>query len=54
MKKIVILIFTMTFFISCGDDKVVLPRSKGLFNKVIVVTKASLWETEVGKEIKRS
>jgi len=52
MKKAILSIFIITLFVSCGDGKVILPRSNGTFNKVIVVTKASLWETEVGKEIR--
>jgi len=55
MRKIVLSLLITTLFISCGDKgKMILPRSAGSFNKVLVVSKGSLWQGEVGDEIRNS
>jgi hypothetical protein len=55
MKKICILFTIGLFLSSCvGDDKFVLRSSIGKINKVMVVTKASNWNGNIGKEIKNS
>ncbi|MBT4869557.1 MAG: DUF4837 family protein, partial [Polaribacter sp.] len=55
MKKIYLLFTISLLFSSCvGNDKFVLRTSVGKINKVMVVTKASNWNGDVGKEIKKS
>ncbi|MCL7761913.1 DUF4837 family protein [Polaribacter sp. Z014] len=56
MKKIYLL-FSLAFFIlSCdnGKDKIILQSSVGKVNKVMVITKASDWAGDIGKEIRNS
>ena len=54
MKKIIGSLFIIALLISCGESKVVLPRSVGTFNKVLVVTEGSIWSGEVGDEMRKS
>ena len=55
MKKIVLSLLTIILFASCEDNgKLILPRSSGSFNKVLVVSKGNLWQGEVGDEIRNS
>ena len=55
MKKICSLLVIVILLVSCtGNDKIVLRNSVGKINKVMVVTKASDWNGEVGKEIRNS
>ena len=55
MKKICSLLVIAILLVSCtGNDKIVLRNSVGKINKVMVVTKASDWNGEVGKEIRNS
>ena len=54
MRKIISTLCITIFFISCIDNKVVLPRSVGAYNKVTVVTKGSLWTGAIGDEIRSS
>ena len=54
MIKISSILFITVLFISCMDNKVVLPRSVGAYNKVTVVTKGSLWTGSIGDEIRSS
>ena len=55
MKKVYILFAITIFLTSCvGNDKFVLRTSIGKVNKVMVVTKASDWTGEIGKEIRNS
>ena len=55
MKKIYILFAITVLLTSCGDnDKVILRDSIGKINKVLVVTKSSDWEGDIGKEIRNS
>jgi hypothetical protein len=55
MKKIYFLFAIGLFLFSCvGNDTTVLRSSIGKINKVMVVTKASNWNGDIGKEIKNS
>ena len=54
MKKIITVLCLSYLLISCMDNTVVLPRSVGAFNKVIVVAKGSLWAGDVGDQIRNS
>lgn len=54
MKKIIAGLFIATFLFSCSDSEVVLPRSVGNFNKVLVVATTSNWDGTVGDEIRES
>ena len=54
MKKIITILFITFLVISCMDNKVVLPRSVGAYNKVTVVAKGSLWTGAIGDEIRNS
>ena len=55
MKKVYILFAITILLTSCvGNDKFVLRSSIGKVNKVMVVTKASDWTGEIGKEIRNS
>jgi hypothetical protein len=55
MKKIYFLFAIGLFLFSCvGNDTSVLRSSIGKINKVMVVTKASNWNGDIGKEIKNS
>lgn len=55
MRKIVLSLLITALFVSCGDTgKMILPRSAGSFNKVLVVSKGGLWQGEVGDEIRNS
>tara|TARA_B110000003_G_scaffold42848_2_gene40235 strand:- start:45062 stop:46042 length:981 start_codon:yes stop_codon:yes gene_type:complete len=54
MKKIITILFIAYLFISCFDNKVILPRSVGAFNKVTVVSGGTLWSGEVGEIIRDS
>ena len=55
MKKIFsIVIFSILLTACVGTDKFVLKESIGKINKVMVVTKASDWTGDVGKEIRNS
>ncbi|WP_299016073.1 DUF4837 family protein [uncultured Polaribacter sp.] len=55
MKKLLVICVFFILFSSCkGDDKFVLRNSIGSLNKVMVVTKASDWNDELGKEIRNS
>jgi len=54
MRKIISTLCITVLFISCIDNKVVLPRSVGAYNKVTVVTKGSLWTGAIGDEIRSS
>ncbi len=54
MKKIISLFFITILFTSCIDDQIVLPRSVGSFNKVLVVAEGSVWLGEVGDKIRTS
>ena len=54
MKKLITALLFTSFFVSCIDNTVVLPRSVGVFNKVTVVASGSLWAGDVGDEIRSS
>jgi hypothetical protein len=55
MKKICTLFTIALFLSSCvGNDKFILRSSIGKINKVMVVTKASDWNGNIGKEIRNS
>ena len=55
MKKLYTLFAISILLVSCaGNDKFVLRTSIGKINKVMVVTKASEWTGDVGKEIRNS
>jgi hypothetical protein len=55
MKKIISSIIIALFLTSCvGNDKVILRSSIGKLNKVMVVTKTTDWNGEIGKEIRNS
>jgi len=54
MRKISSILFITVLFISCMDNKVVLPRSVGAYNKVTVVAKGSLWTGSIGDQIRSS
>ena len=54
MKKIIGSLFAIVFLISCTDSKVVLPRSGGTFNKVLIVATGSIWAGDVGNELRKS
>ena len=54
MKKIIAILTITLLLTSCEDNKVVLPRSVGTYNKVTVVTKGSLWTGSIGDEIRNS
>ncbi|AQS94249.1 DUF4837 domain-containing protein [Polaribacter sp. BM10] len=55
MKKVLILFVTALVLVSCkGTDKYVLRDSLGKVNKVLVVTKASDWNGDLGSEIRNS
>ena len=55
MKKIYFFFAIGLFLFSCvGNDTSVLRSSIGKINKVMVVTKASNWNGDIGKEIKNS
>ncbi len=55
MKKIYFLFVISVLLASCtGNDKFVMRTSIGKVNKVMVVTKASDWAGEIGKEIRNS
>ena len=55
MKKIVSICVLTFLLTSCsGNDKVILRNSVGKVNKVMVVTKSSDWNGEIGKEIRNS
>ncbi|SHM87500.1 DUF4837 family protein [Polaribacter sp. KT 15] len=55
MKKALILFVTALVLVSCkGTDKYVLRDSLGKVNKVLVVTKASDWNGDLGSEIRNS
>lgn len=55
MKKIFTFFTALMLLVSCtGNDKFVLRNSIGKVNKVMVVTKASDWNGDVGKEIRNS
>lgn len=53
MKKFLMLITLISVLASCtSSDNYILPTSVGKINKVMVVTKSSIWESEVGDEIR--
>ncbi|MFY0631886.1 MAG: DUF4837 family protein [Flavobacteriaceae bacterium] len=54
MKKIIGSLFIVVFLLSCMDSKVILPRSVGTFNKVLVVANGAIWNGEVGDEMRKS
>ena len=56
MKKIFTLFAIVILLTACDDgkDKVILRSSVGKVNKVMVVTKASDWAGDIGKEIRNS
>ena len=54
MKKIIAILTITLLLTSCEDNKLVLPRSVGTYNKVTVVTKGSLWTGSIGDEIRNS
>ncbi|MCG1035285.1 DUF4837 family protein [Polaribacter sargassicola] len=56
MKKIFTLILFTILLVSCKEssDKYVLRSSVGKINKVMVVTKSSDWDGDIGKEIRNS
>ncbi len=55
MKKLANLLLIIVLLTACkGNDKFVLRNSIGKINKVMVVTKASSWEDDLGKEIRNS
>ncbi len=55
MKKLASLLLIIVLLTACkGNDKFVLRNSIGKINKVMVVTKASSWEDDLGKEIRNS
>ncbi|MBL4605188.1 MAG: DUF4837 family protein [Flavobacteriaceae bacterium] len=54
MKKIIGSFFIIALLLSCVDNKIVLPRSVGTFNKILVVTEGSIWTGEVGDEMRKS
>jgi hypothetical protein len=54
MKKIIGMFSIALILFSCvGKDAVVLQNSIGKDNRVLIVTKASSWEGEIGNEIRR-
>lgn len=55
MKKLIALFAITVLLTSCGgNDKIILRDSIGKINKVLVVTKSSDWEGDIGKEIRNS
>lgn len=55
MKKFSLIILFIVLFTSCkGDDKLVMRNSIGTVNKVMVVTKSSDWNGDIGKSIRNS
>ena len=48
MKKLITVLSITVLLTSCMDNKVVLPRSVGAYNKVTVVAKGSLWTGSIG------
>ena len=55
MKKLYTLFAIAILLTSCGgNDKILLRDSIGKINKVLVVTKASDWEGDIGKQIRNS
>ena len=55
MKKLYTLFAIAILLTSCGgNDKIILRDSIGKINKVLVVTKASDWEGDIGKQIRNS
>lgn len=54
MKKIIVSFFIATFLFSCTKSEIILPRSVGTFNKVLVVANNSSWDGVVGNEIRES
>jgi len=54
MKKLITVLSITVLLTSCMDNKVVLPRSVGAYNKVTVVAKGSLWTGSIGDQIRSS
>jgi hypothetical protein len=54
MKRIIVAIFSLILFSSCGSDELVLPDSVSTFGKVLVVTDNSKWQGEIGDQIRKS
>lgn len=55
MKKILYTVLITLLISSCvGNDKVILRSAVGKINKVMVVTKSSLWLGDIGKEIRNT
>jgi hypothetical protein len=55
MKKLIALFAITVLLTSCGgNDKMILRDSIGKINKVLVVTKSSDWEGDIGKNIRNS
>ena len=55
MKHLSILLIFAVIFTACkGDDKLVMRNSIGTVNKVMVVTKSSDWNGDIGKTIRNS
>ncbi|TVZ56223.1 uncharacterized protein DUF4837 [Lutibacter sp. Hel_I_33_5] len=53
MKNLLTLVLLSVFLISCqGNGELILPRSVGKVNKVLIVTKSSNWLGDVGKELR--
>ncbi|CAM1334280.1 DUF4837 family protein [Tenacibaculum aestuariivivum] len=57
MKKIICLLFLITFLMSCkssnGKDGYILPTSNGKTNKIMVVVKGLDWQGKIGDQIRR-
>ena len=54
MKRIFTAIFAIVLFASCNDAELILPKSVGVFGKVLVVTDNSNWQGDIGNEIRQS
>ncbi len=54
MKKVLLLLFSVVFLSSCGNDELIMPKSVGAFGKVLVVVKNNMWLGDVGNQIRGS
>ena len=54
MNRILTAFFAILLFTSCNDTELILPKSVGVFGKVLVVTDNSNWQGDIGNEIRQS